>query len=411
MYIQSVEIKNIRSIQHFAWQLPEDQLAGWHVLIGDNGSGKSTVLRAIALGLIQSLKYPELRQSWKNWVRNEHTKGTINIKIFYKMWPVKAEIELYKTNKIKNFYIDREGESHAINFGFIGEFSVAYGPFRRFSGGEPQPKALSPDILAHLSIFGEDIALSESLNWLKELRFKELEQKPEASILPKIIHFVNQEDFLPYGVRLKEISSDGVFFEEPNGTRLLVEELGDGYRSVLSMTFDIIRQMQIAYQSDDLFSADGTQIIRDGVILIDEIDAHLHPEWQRRIGFWLTEHFPNIQFMVTTHSPLVCQAAVKGSIWRLPAPSSTETSQQIAPDSEEWKRLVYGNILEAYSTDLFGENIDRSDLAQKKYERLAELSAKELDKPLSQNEEAELETLLDELPSTPYKQLYGVEHD
>ena len=47
----------------------------------------------------------------------------------------------------------------------------------------------------------------------------------------------------------------------------------------------------------------------EGVILIDEIDAHLHPAWQKRIGFWLKAHFPNIQFIVTTHSPFICQAA------------------------------------------------------------------------------------------------------
>ena len=44
-------------------------------------------------------------------------------------------------------------------------------------------------------------------------------------------------------------------------------------------------------------------------MLIDEIDAHLHIAWQKRIGFWLKEHFPNIQFIVMTHSPFVCQAA------------------------------------------------------------------------------------------------------
>lgn len=147
------------------------------------------------------------------------------------------------------------------------------------------------------------------------------------------------------------------------------------------------------------------------MVLIDEIDAHLHPEWQRQIGFWFVEHFPNIQFIVTTHSPLVCQAASKGSIWRLPAPGSEESSYRITRESEEWKRLVYGDILEAYSTDLFGENIDRSEEAQEKFERVGELSVKELDAPLTPAEETEMAELMAELPSTPHKHIVGVAND
>lgn len=53
MYIRRIEINNIRSIEHFEMTFPEGQEAGWHVLIGDNGSGKSTIVRAVALGLLR----------------------------------------------------------------------------------------------------------------------------------------------------------------------------------------------------------------------------------------------------------------------------------------------------------------------------------------------------------------------
>jgi predicted ATPase len=54
---------------------------------------------------------------------------------------------------------------------------------------------------------------------------------------------------------------------------------------------------------------------RSGVELIDEVDAHLHPEWQREVGFWLKRHFPKIQFLVTTHSPSICQAAAPNGLF------------------------------------------------------------------------------------------------
>src|SRR5438132_1106565 len=59
-----------------------------------------------------------------------------------------------------------------------------------------------------------------------------------------------------------------------------------------------------------------------GVVLIDEVDSHLHPEWQRQIGFWLKRHFPKMQFIVTTHSPLICQAADVKGLFHLPAPGA-----------------------------------------------------------------------------------------
>lgn len=55
-----------------------------------------------------------------------------------------------------------------------------------------------------------------------------------------------------------------------------------------------------------------------GIVLIDEIDLHLHPQWQRVILPKLREHFPRVQFVITTHSPLVLQSLEKGNIFSLP---------------------------------------------------------------------------------------------
>lgn len=80
------------------------------------------------------------------------------------------------------------------------------------------------------------------------------------------------------------------------------------------MTLELIRQMVDCYETDNIFGSEGTSIEYPGVVFIDEVDVHLHPIWQRKIGKWFTAHFPRIQFIVSTHSPLVCQSAVSGSI-------------------------------------------------------------------------------------------------
>ncbi len=101
-----------------------------------------------------------------------------------------------------------------------------------------------------------------------------------------------------------------------------------------------------------------------GVVLVDEIDTHLHPTWQRQIGLWFCQYFPKLQFIVTTHSPLVCQAAEYGTVWRLPAPGSDLTGGRV--EGIEFQRLVYGNILEALDTDLFGVDVTRSETSREK---------------------------------------------
>jgi len=118
-----------------------------------------------------------------------------------------------------------------------GWFSAAYGPFRRFSGGNQEYSKLfysNPRLAAHLSIFGEDVALSEAVEWLKELNYKSLEKRPEGQLLGPITKFINQDGFLPHQVQLREISSEGVLFSDANENTISVENLSDGYRSILN---------------------------------------------------------------------------------------------------------------------------------------------------------------------------------
>ncbi len=89
---------------------------------------------------------------------------------------------------------------------------------------------------------------------------------------------------------------------------LRIEQLSDGYRTTLAMIMDIAARMTEAnpHMADPLLSA--------GVILIDEIELHLHPGWQQRILGDLTRAFPNVQFIVTTHSPQILTTVAPQSI-------------------------------------------------------------------------------------------------
>lgn len=92
-----------------------------------------------------------------------------------------------------------------------------------------------------------------------------------------------------------------VLFKTKDG-KFRYTQLGYGYQSMLSWIVDLCKRMFDAYPNAE------NPLHEQAVVLVDEIDLHLHPKWQRDIIPYLSAAFPNVQFIVTTHSPLVIQS-------------------------------------------------------------------------------------------------------
>jgi predicted ATP-binding protein involved in virulence len=90
---------------------------------------------------------------------------------------------------------------------------------------------------------------------------------------------------------------------DKNGTTLNVSQLSQGEKSMMALVGDIARRLAMMNQSLD------NPLEGDGIVMIDEVDLHLHPKWQRSLIRQLSETFPNCQFVLTTHSPLVISDA------------------------------------------------------------------------------------------------------
>ena len=152
----------------------------------------------------------------------------------------------------------------------------------------------------------------------------------------------------------------------------------------MSLTLELLRQLAVAYGPAKVFNPEEPRrVVAPGVVLIDGIDVHLHPTWQRSVGLFFTQHFPRIQFIVTSHSPLVCQAAEVGTVFLLPKPGSSG-GRMLA--GAQLSRLLYGNVLDAYGTGVFGQGVTRSESAERILERLAGLNDLELERDLSPEE-------------------------
>ena len=427
MHITRLAIEQIRSITSFNLDFKTEEAAGWHVILGDNGAGKSSVVRSLALMFSGGPSVSATRQDWQTWLRTDEVRGSVEATIhrhpefdaYLKTgkqsgsMTVRAELSRIGDTIVQNavaleFGGSKSTASRSFWSNAVGWFSASFGPFRRFTGGDREWDRLfvAPEYrraAAHLSAFGEDVALTEALRWLQQLHVLALEGNGSATsdIRDAVRQFINRSGLLPHGAEIVDISSQKVTLRDGEGNDVPVEQMSDGYRSVLSLTFELIRQMFAVYGPELVLEHMDTEqaIVRlPGVVAIDEIDAHLHPAWQARIGDWFLDRFPQIQFIVTTHSPIICRAARRGSIWRLPTPGEMGDGERVT--GPDYDRLVKGNILDALSTDYFGESVERSPEASKDLDRLAQLNKRHAQGEINQVEMKELTELQAALPTT-----------
>ncbi len=404
MYIGKVILKNIRGFEdlHFDLARPDGGHAGWTVFTGDNGSGKSTLLKAIAVGLVGKDTARALQPSFHRWVRHGVEEASIQLDVVRAVgddglaetgrspasssFPAKIALinggretslqTAIPSGKPRNYQTpDRTIWAN----GAIGWFSCGYGPFRRVFGASPEAvqQMVSPSTARFATMFQEAASLAEADRWLRDLKYKELENKQAEREQLALLLEILKDELMPNQITVDRVDSDGLWLADRKGVQLAWSEMSDGYRAALALLSDILRHLINAYGISGLTErgADGRIFVkRSGVVLIDEIDAHLHPEWQREIGFWLKRHFPHIQFLVTTHSPIICQAADPNGLFVLPEPGSDNAPRPLSHD--DYEKVIASRPDTILLTPAFGLQNTRSPRAIEGRVELARLEAK-----------------------------------
>ena len=259
LHVQRLTIENIRSIRKFELDLRRTDSAGWHVILGDNGSGKSTVVRALALALMGQWNAHAARQDWSRWLAAGQESGQVSVSLSahdMDNWtgkgrtsdgPISARADIASESATSR----HNGQHATVRFSSSrfanrtiwgdghGWFCASFGPFRRFTGGDPGMDKLfvsHPRLAPHLSAFGENVALRESLLWLQELQVRKLEGDGGAEMIQSaVVSFVNEAGLLPHGAYIAGVTSERVEIVDGHGARISVEEMSDGYRSILSL--------------------------------------------------------------------------------------------------------------------------------------------------------------------------------
>jgi len=330
MYLSEFTIRQVKSFADVTldFQQPDGTIRLWNVIIGENGTGKTTLLQAMAMALAGEKAASVLLPRPSGWVRLGALVGEIE---------ATTKRGTKRKARAKLTIVEEGDEGPAIfaqsrntRNGSAG-FAAGYGPFRRLSGGSEQAGKLAKmntKEARFVTLFREDAALIQCEQWLKDLDYARLDdsdpdnQKRAARLLQAVRETIN-DYLLPEGVRLESINPRGVYFRTPVATRIALSDLSDGYRAMLALGIDLIRHLSYVY-SDLIMQS--PQWLREvtGVVLIDELDAHLHPTWQREISFWLKACFPRLQFIVATHSPFIPQAADKGGLYILRRPANSD---------------------------------------------------------------------------------------
>lgn len=412
MHVLTLEIKNLRSIKSetFEFNIPlvdkeSTKYPNVTVLLGENGVGKSTVLRAVAMsvlapalekgsgfvsdGYIRREPGPRKAKSSRAAPRPRariasavatvslHPQDRIPVRSAKTHVSMLAELrgvgdyeELLwsvPTGKYVGRIREVQYESRSSAF-----FLVGYGSTRRVE------QSRNVDVSARLKarrrsyervagLFEEHYSLIPLSYWLPEFALKNKGRHKQ------VITLINK--LLPGGCRLIEKparTENGIeYMFTMSGIDVPFRALSDGYRAYIGWIADMLYHLCMGAPS-------GKKIVDNrGVVLIDEVDLHLHPEWQRVVLPTLSTALPNIQFIVTTHSPLVVGSLQRDNIIVLEASDAGTTARRL-PETVHGKSA--GQIL---LSPYFGLDSTRAPDVAADLEKIKDAAQKgDLDAPL-----------------------------
>lgn len=302
VYFEEVKITDVKCFKgthKISFAKPNGEPQQWNVILGNNNTGKTTILKVLA-----SLNLRRIKSNDNSFVATATINDEINNDYLVSA-SMHSNFHIHFFNAEKGYssniltVSDLETE-HA--FMFLG-----YGISRKISETSISNNDSEKDDLK--GIFQDDIRYTNPEEWLFQLDLVASKgDKNSQKLLSKVKEMLTS-DLLP-DVREIELISEtkentvqnyALFHTDYGKVRL--RELGYGYQSTMVWVVDLAKKMF------ERFHKLENPLHGAAICLVDEIDLHLHPDWQRKIIKYLSGVFPNVQFIVTAHSPLIVQSA------------------------------------------------------------------------------------------------------
>ena len=300
--IKSLTIENYKCFEKVecSFESDDESVYQWNVFLGNNNSGKTNLLKIIA-GLRASeftlpsgeTGKPEIKRLAPAFI---HEKTIIQ--------SLKPKVNLYC--KVTNYKEEWGLVSPKITLSEISDMQdfIIYGyGVSRYPSSKGLNDSSSDDCD---TLFSRDASLINLKDWLLNLDYSSKNGQEEAGKRLTKIKEILTSDVFPEieDFRCQSSAELQNYVEfQVKGVWCKYEDLGFGYQSMMSWMIDFCKRMFERYPKSE------NPLAESAIVLVDEIDLHLHPQWQRNVIPYLSKTFPNTQFFVTTHSPMVLQSA------------------------------------------------------------------------------------------------------
>ena len=399
-YVRKLHVKNIGLFDFLEVEFSPKM----NIIIGANGSGKTSILRYLTFCFsnrhLHTLRFRKGAEYWINAIfeGNPIVAGTTNIIDNNQDY---RQFNAVRWDKIPN---ENHNELHlphdnvpynllAIGANRFFDYQKIRGMQQEKKGKErkkeydqknttfldkPELPAIKQWMINRYFIIDKEWSETEKENWNRIINYL-------PKLAPKHLTF-----------KFERIERDLEPLFSVNNKICYLEELSSGLKSILSIVFSIVDWCEGINENKKGLVQNAT-----GTVLIDEIDAHLHPEWQRNITCHLKELFPNLQFIVTTHSPHIVATAESNEVIIIPEHTG---SVKLKAEEKNFKGWQLDFILE----DLMNI-IDKQEL-------LSDELLDNLDKALSdkniENFDKEIEVLKSILhPNDPIVKVYQLKRN
>lgn len=321
--IQRIEISNFKNISKLEIDFPRqtDENVPWLMILGENSTGKTTILKAIALTLMGDTGREKLNLDARNFLRKGSSTGYVRIYLNSRKNPIEL-------------LFDKNSLSFEGNIEDTPVLLLGYGSTRLLME-ENEELSYQGSLVRCENLFNQRVPLINAEQWLlqlKKARFKDA----EASL--KRLFAVNDD----YRIYKKGRKKQKAIYTSMFGTGISLNEMSDGYKTITALACDIMMVLQEIWK-DSKYA--------QGIVLVDEIDAHLHPRLKMKIIQRLRSVFPKLQFIVTSHEPLTLRGLKANEIIVLKRTKNRKIFSQSDLPSPEGMRVD-----QLLTSDYFGLN-------------------------------------------------------
>jgi hypothetical protein len=378
----------------FEAEMQAGSIRQWTLLLGENGTGKSTLLKAIALVTSGSDALSDLLTEPTDWIQYGKKECVISALLVTKKMEEKeitlsiqqeySRSDVIIHNKESLQWLDKALKESARDY-----FLVGFGAYRHLSSNDSflakRSAFLNVRAQSVATLFSPDATLNPLESWAMSLDYQ---HETGLDIVRDVLN-----DFLP-DISFSRIDKQRgrLLFKTEDGI-VPLRSLGDGYQSVAAWIGDLLYRVMQTYDTYPAKSDNHPSPLEaSGLLLIDEVDLHFHPKWQQELFSFLSTRLPNFQLIITTHSPMIAQQVAPCDLYYVRRENSRIA---LEPFTGNPRSLLVNQML---MSEAFGVESDESWQLQEKKARYRELRDKE---QLSTEEKERLDQLTVELSERP----------